>query len=108
MIHYYLADDCVEVCEVHKKNDGRDPFPLLLHKTKVPKNWKQIPCKLNNFRVSNNGQGTDYYLIFIAVTYPSMYRELTEEEVEEFYSPKDFLVGETVFLYARRYNDLQS
>ncbi|KAK3929061.1 EF-hand domain-containing protein 1 [Frankliniella fusca] len=79
IIRYYLADDCVEVGEVHKKNDGRDPFPLLLHKTKVPKNWKEVP-----------------------LTYPSIYRELTEEEVEEFYSPKDFLVGDTVFLFARR------
>jgi len=47
-------------------------------------------------------------LICFSVTYPSMYRELTEEEVEEFYSPKDFLVGDTVFLYARRYGSIQS
>lgn len=34
---YYLADDTVEVLSVHKKNDGRYPFPKLLTRTKLPK-----------------------------------------------------------------------
>lgn len=37
IIHYYLVDDCVEVREVHKQNDGRNPFPLLLKKQPLPK-----------------------------------------------------------------------
>jgi hypothetical protein len=37
IIHYYLVDDCVEVREVHKPNDGRNPFPLLLKKQPLPK-----------------------------------------------------------------------
>lgn len=32
VIHYYLADDTVEVREVHHPNDGRDPFALLLRR----------------------------------------------------------------------------
>jgi len=37
IIHYYLVDDNVEVREVHKQNDGRNPFPLLLKKQQLPK-----------------------------------------------------------------------
>lgn len=36
-ILYFLADDTVSVKEIHEKNDGRDPYPLLLRKTKLPK-----------------------------------------------------------------------
>lgn len=43
IIHYYLADDTVEIQEVYKKNEGRDPFPLLLRKMKLPREWKDIP-----------------------------------------------------------------
>lgn len=36
-VNYFLADDNVEVKEVRKQNSGRDPFPLLLRKQKLPK-----------------------------------------------------------------------
>lgn len=36
-ILYFLADDTVMVKEIHEKNDGRDPYPILLRKTKLPK-----------------------------------------------------------------------
>jgi len=35
-IHYYLADDTVEIREVHYPNDGRDSFSLLLRRQKLP------------------------------------------------------------------------
>jgi len=37
IIHYYLADDTIEVCEVNFTNSGRDPFPLLLKRQKMPR-----------------------------------------------------------------------
>lgn len=37
LIQYYLVDDTLEVREVHKPNDGRDPFPVLIRRQKVPK-----------------------------------------------------------------------
>ena len=37
ILHYYLVDDSVEVREVHEPNDGRDPFPVLLRRQKLPK-----------------------------------------------------------------------
>lgn len=37
IIHYYLADDTMEVREVKAPNSGRDPFPLLVKRQKLPK-----------------------------------------------------------------------
>ena len=37
VLHYYLADDTVEVVEVQQRNNGKDPFPRLLHRGKLPK-----------------------------------------------------------------------
>lgn len=36
VLHFYLEDDTVEVCEVHLPNDGRDSFPKLLRRQKLP------------------------------------------------------------------------
>lgn len=36
-LHYYLADDTIDVREVHFANNGRDQFPLLLKRQKLPK-----------------------------------------------------------------------
>ncbi|XP_069689389.1 EF-hand domain-containing protein 1-like isoform X2 [Periplaneta americana] len=80
IIYYYLADDTVEVQEVHKKNDGCDPFPLLLRKMKLPRNWKDVP-----------------------VDFPSITMEISDEEVTSYYTPQDFLVGETIFIMGRRF-----
>jgi len=35
-IHYFLADDTCEVLSVYRPNCGRDPFPLLLKRAKLP------------------------------------------------------------------------
>ncbi|KAJ3350141.1 EF-hand domain-containing protein 1 [Allomyces javanicus] len=42
VMHYYLVDDCVEVREVHKPNDGRDPCPLLLKRQQLPKAFHEL------------------------------------------------------------------
>jgi hypothetical protein len=36
VINYYLADDTIEIREVHFPNDGRDAFPKLLRRQKLP------------------------------------------------------------------------
>ncbi|XP_063223863.1 EF-hand domain-containing protein 1-like isoform X2 [Bacillus rossius redtenbacheri] len=80
VIYYFLADDTVQVQEVRSDNDGRDPFPLLLRKTKLPKNWKDLPAN-----------------------FPSLYLEISDQEITEFYSPKDFIIGNTIFVMGRRF-----
>jgi hypothetical protein len=39
IIHYYLADDTVEIREVYIPNSGRDDFPLFLKRNKLPKQF---------------------------------------------------------------------
>ena len=36
-LNYFMADDSVEVKEIRHQNSGRDPFPLLLNRQKLPK-----------------------------------------------------------------------
>uniref|UniRef100_A0A7S4B0V8 EF-hand domain-containing protein n=1 Tax=Chrysotila carterae TaxID=13221 RepID=A0A7S4B0V8_CHRCT len=44
VMHYYLADDTMEILEVRRANSGRDPFPLFLKRGKV---YKQMESYLN-------------------------------------------------------------
>mmetsp|Transcript_32434 Transcript_32434/g.103234 ORF Transcript_32434/g.103234 Transcript_32434/m.103234 type:complete len:654 (-) Transcript_32434:82-2043(-) len=41
-LHYYLADDTVEILQVNEPNSGRDPFPLLLKRAKLPKTKPEL------------------------------------------------------------------
>jgi hypothetical protein len=40
VIHYFLADDTVEIREVHHPNDGRDNFALLMKRQRLPRDFK--------------------------------------------------------------------
>mgnify|MGYP002626848322 FL=1 len=71
-LHYYLADGQIEVCEVKVNNSGKDPFPRLLRKSKLTK----IP---------------------IMVYCPGL---ISREE--EYYTPKDLLIGKYVYVYNRK------
>ncbi|XP_028996745.1 EF-hand domain-containing protein 1 isoform X2 [Betta splendens] len=77
-IQYYLVDDTVEVREVHEPNSGRDPFPILMRRQRLAKTFKPV-------------------------TFPSCVLEVTKHEVDEYYSPKDFQVGQTMTLLGRRF-----
>mmetsp|Transcript_2158 Transcript_2158/g.5441 ORF Transcript_2158/g.5441 Transcript_2158/m.5441 type:complete len:518 (+) Transcript_2158:3540-5093(+) len=37
LLHYYKADDTVEILECHFPNDGRDEFPVYLRRSKLPR-----------------------------------------------------------------------
>lgn len=37
------------------------------------------------------------------MTYPAGCLEITDNEVTEYYQPKDFLIGQTVYVYGRRF-----
>ena len=41
VVHYYLADDTMEVLEVHEMNSGRDPFPVFIARAPMPKAFTQ-------------------------------------------------------------------
>jgi EF-hand domain-containing protein 1 len=37
IIHYYLADDTIDIVDVHYQNDSMDPFPKFLNRQKLPR-----------------------------------------------------------------------
>lgn len=80
IIHYYLVDDTVEIREVHEPNSGRDPFPVLMRRTRLPKKSKP---HIDQF--------------------PSCVMEVSKEEVEQYYSPKDFQLGQKMTLHGRHF-----
>ncbi len=41
-MHYHLVDDSIEVREVQKPNNGRDPFPILLRRQSLPKVFHEL------------------------------------------------------------------
>ncbi|XP_075056583.1 EF-hand domain-containing protein 1 isoform X2 [Mixophyes fleayi] len=79
IVHYYLMDDTVEVREVHERNDGRDPFPVVMKRQRVPKSVKDLKD-----------------------TFPKCVLEMSDKEVIEWYSPKDFIVGNYITIMGRR------
>ncbi|CAH2217983.1 jg22163, partial [Pararge aegeria aegeria] len=40
---YFLQDDTIAIKELHDGKGGKDPFPLLLKKRKLPKKWEERP-----------------------------------------------------------------
>lgn len=73
-------DDTLEVRECHTANDGRDPFPVLIGRHKVPVDRDATPS-----------------------SFPGSVMELSEHEIKNYFTPKDFKVGETVTIYGRRF-----
>lgn len=79
-ILYFLEDDTVSIKELKENDEGRDRFPMFLRRLKLPKNWKKQP-----------------------ITFPNVYFEVSGDEISEYYQPKDFRVGETIFVYGRKF-----
>jgi len=70
----------VEVREVHSHNDGRDLFPVLISRQKIPKNRYDV-----------------------GPTYAAVSMELSDKEIKEYFSPADFAIGKTVQIYNRQF-----
>jgi hypothetical protein len=80
VLHYFLVDDTIEIREVHKPNDGHDPFPVLLRRQRIPKNRNDVHS-----------------------SFPMIVMELTDHEVKEWVTPSAFSIGATLFIYGRRF-----
>lgn len=48
VIHFFLCDDTVEILDQYQRNSGRDPFPVLLKRGQLNKNFqtKAVPSML--------------------------------------------------------------
>lgn len=77
-LHYFLAEDTVEVAEVHVANSGKDPFGLFLRKQKLPKDWH------SSLREDREQSCED------------------DPPTESYYRPEDLKVGGIVDVYGRK------
>ena len=77
VFHYYLSDDTVEVLEVQSRNNGRDPFPKLLARMKLPK------------------------AVYGAGPFPKPTNKVGEKPNQEYYSFMDLGVGKIVEVFGR-------
>lgn len=77
---YFLEDDTVAIKELPENQQGRDGFSLLLKRTKLPKNWQKKP-----------------------LDFPAAIFNVSDAEVEDYYQPRDFVIGKTIFVFGRKF-----
>jgi hypothetical protein len=75
-LHFFLADDCVEVLDVPQANSGRDQFPVFLKKQRLPKDFKKTCPDISKIGV-------------------------TDQSVQ-YYKDSDLMIGQEVDVYGRR------
>ena len=95
ILHFYLADDTIEILECHYPNDGRIEFPILLRRMKLPKRFGigqpgQVPISeyLQEYEIEPNMTLTVYGREFVIDSAD----EFTADYYRRYYS-KVFPVG---------------
>lgn len=76
ILHYFLADDTVEVLEIAQPNSGRDPFPVFLQRSRMPKDFNEVRAD-----ISRIGWTSDLSV--------------------QYYNVEDFRIGGEVTVYGR-------
>nr|XP_033805120.1 EF-hand domain-containing family member C2 [Geotrypetes seraphini] len=99
ILHYYLADDTIEVLEAIRSNSGRDSAPVLIHRMKLP---KHAPMDL-----PRPGQVTPHTVlnVFGPMGHGSRYlldRLETGALHQEFYKDNDLGIGVVINAWGRR------
>jgi len=61
-VNFFLADDTVEVKEVNESNSGKDPFPLLLRRQKLPKEALLTHYPGMNLKKEEHYRATDFII----------------------------------------------
>jgi len=61
VLHYFLADGTVEVNEVREANSGRDHFPSLLKRQKLPKRTTDVTCSIATIGAKTGEDAIEYY-----------------------------------------------
>lgn len=56
-LHYFLTDDTVEIMEDHQTNSGKDPFPKLLTRCKLPLDHTKAVVPLGSSATNNDRSG---------------------------------------------------
>lgn len=61
IVHFYLADDTVEVLEVRDDNSGRDSCPALLKRQKLPKRFNELTADISAIGTKQIDPQIEYY-----------------------------------------------
>nr|XP_033472943.1 EF-hand domain-containing family member C2 [Epinephelus lanceolatus] len=99
VLHYYLADDTIEILEIIPPNAGRDTVPKFLRRSKLPK------CPLAQMK--QPGQITDRTVLNVFASSSQGKRHIldslnTGAVQDEFYKDCDLTVGGEVNVWGRR------
>lgn len=89
-LHYFLVDDTVEVREVKTMNDGRDPFPLLLNRHRLPRSDNSL-----------KGIGEE-----VEVRQRICLSGLSQTDCslsQDYYTARDFFIGSTINVFGRNF-----
>ncbi|XP_033759887.1 EF-hand domain-containing family member C2-like [Pecten maximus] len=98
VLHYFLADDTIEIREVIPPNSGRDAVPMFLRRGKLPKNIESLrqPGEVTDRTVLNvfgpTGHGGRYILDSLK----------TGAVHTHFYNDKDLTVGSVLNVWGRK------
>jgi len=99
VLHYFLADDTIEIREVIKPNSGRDATPMFLKRAPLPKDIEQLrqPGEATDRTVLNvfgpTGHGGRYILDSLK----------TGAVVQEFYQDSDLRMGLVMNVWGRNF-----
>ncbi|TGZ60658.1 hypothetical protein CRM22_008410 [Opisthorchis felineus] len=99
VLHYFLADDTIEIREVIPTNSGRDSAPCFLRRQKLPRGVPQVPLPgtitdrtlLNVF--GHPQRGGRYILDSLKI---GAYKE-------DFYTDRDLTIGASLNVYGRKF-----
>lgn len=81
-VHFFLADNTIEILESYERNSGCDPFPKLLNRAKLSKDPAKQACA--------------------AVCDEETEESLAKSALNAFYSWEDFSIGKHLQVYNRR------
>ncbi|CAF0806932.1 unnamed protein product [Adineta ricciae] len=80
IILFYLADDTIEIREIHHTNNGYDPLPIYLHRQTVPKDSRYVIKSFVNIFLDKRQQNEICYL-----------------------EAKDFILNQTINIFNRSF-----
>ncbi|KAG7396850.1 EF-hand domain-containing member C2 [Phytophthora boehmeriae] len=82
-LHFFLADNTIEILESYERNSGCDPFPKLLNRTKLSKDPARQACAA----VCDEGADGE---------------DVTPVAQQNYYSWEDLAIGKYLQVYSRR------
>ncbi|XP_072369944.1 EF-hand domain-containing family member C2 isoform X3 [Scyliorhinus torazame] len=99
ILHYFLADDTIEIREVFRPNSGRDAVGVLLHRGKLP---KHVPDRLYH-----PGEITDRTILNTTAPAGPESRYIldslkTGNVYQEFYKDCDLMIGTVINAWGRK------